>query len=86
MAPVLDDGARTRKVYLPRGRWVDVWRSATFTGGTLRPRRRAGLRVEDLAAAPVGAEASEEEDMARLMAARVAEAELRREPGERWTR
>jgi hypothetical protein len=27
-APVLEPGARTRSLYLPRGRWVDLWRSA----------------------------------------------------------
>jgi alpha-glucosidase (family GH31 glycosyl hydrolase) len=29
-APVLAPGARTRGLYLPRGRWVDLWRSARF--------------------------------------------------------
>jgi alpha-glucosidase (family GH31 glycosyl hydrolase) len=29
-APVLDEGARTRSVYLPPGRWVDLWRSARY--------------------------------------------------------
>jgi Glycosyl hydrolases family 31/Galactose mutarotase-like len=29
-APVLDEGARRREVYLPRGRWVDLWRSARY--------------------------------------------------------
>jgi alpha-glucosidase (family GH31 glycosyl hydrolase) len=29
-APVLDEGARTRDVYLPGGRWVDLWRSARY--------------------------------------------------------
>jgi alpha-glucosidase (family GH31 glycosyl hydrolase) len=29
-APVLDEGARGREVYLPRGRWVDLWRSARY--------------------------------------------------------
>jgi alpha-glucosidase (family GH31 glycosyl hydrolase) len=29
-APVLDPGARRRAVYLPRGRWVDLWRSARY--------------------------------------------------------
>ena len=37
-APVLEPGARTRPVYLPRGAWVDLWRSASFEsrGGGLR--------------------------------------------------
>ncbi|HKP91579.1 MAG TPA: TIM-barrel domain-containing protein [Thermoleophilaceae bacterium] len=30
VAPVVEEGARTRSVYLPRGRWVDLWRSARF--------------------------------------------------------
>ncbi len=29
-APVLEPGARTRRLYLPRGRWVDLWRSAGY--------------------------------------------------------
>jgi alpha-glucosidase (family GH31 glycosyl hydrolase) len=29
-APVLDPGARLRAVYLPPGRWVDLWRSARY--------------------------------------------------------
>ncbi len=29
-APVVEDGAREREVYLPKGRWVDLWRSATY--------------------------------------------------------
>ncbi len=41
VAPVLDDGVRARKVYLPHGRWVDLWRSADYHKGTLKPRRRA---------------------------------------------
>ena len=43
VAPVLDDGVRARKVYLPQGRWVDLWRSADYRRGTLRPRRRARI-------------------------------------------
>jgi alpha-glucosidase (family GH31 glycosyl hydrolase) len=37
VAPVLEPGARTRTLYLPRGRWVDLWRSARFRSkaGTL---------------------------------------------------
>jgi alpha-glucosidase (family GH31 glycosyl hydrolase) len=45
-APVLEPGARTRRVYLPRGSWVDLWRSARYeprTGG-LRLRRSRTLR------------------------------------------
>jgi alpha-glucosidase (family GH31 glycosyl hydrolase) len=32
-APVLDEGAATRRVYLPRGRWVDLWRSVRYRRG-----------------------------------------------------
>jgi alpha-glucosidase (family GH31 glycosyl hydrolase) len=41
VAPVLEPGARTRTLYLPRGRWVDLWRSAAYAPGpgTLRLRR-----------------------------------------------
>jgi len=48
-APVLRPGARRRGVYLPRGRWVDLWRSARYApaDGSLhlgRPRLRPGHR------------------------------------------
>jgi alpha-D-xyloside xylohydrolase len=29
-APVLDRGKRRRSVYLPHGRWIDLWRSASY--------------------------------------------------------
>jgi alpha-glucosidase (family GH31 glycosyl hydrolase) len=29
-APVVEEGATERDVYLPRGRWVDLWRSARY--------------------------------------------------------
>lgn len=32
VAPVLTPGAAERSLYLPRGRWVDLWRSATLRG------------------------------------------------------
>jgi alpha-glucosidase (family GH31 glycosyl hydrolase) len=38
-APVLEPGARARRVYLPRGRWVDLWRSARYLQGS------GGLRL-----------------------------------------
>ena len=44
-APVLDAGARRRRVALPAGRWVDLWRSLRYderTGG-LRLGRRARI-------------------------------------------
>ena len=36
-APVVDEGHTERNVYLPRGRWVDLWRSADYEpeGGSL---------------------------------------------------
>ena len=48
-APVLDPGARRRRVYLPRGRWVDLWRSASYREGDgglslRRPRLLVGGR------------------------------------------
>jgi alpha-glucosidase (family GH31 glycosyl hydrolase) len=48
-APVLDPGARRREVYLPQGRWVDLWRSAQYrtSDGRLalrRPRLLSGGR------------------------------------------
>jgi alpha-glucosidase len=37
-APVLEPGASKRRLYLPAGRWVDLWRSARLTAaGALRP-------------------------------------------------
>jgi alpha-glucosidase (family GH31 glycosyl hydrolase) len=40
-APVLEPGARKRQLYLPRGRWVDLWRSLDYRrrDGSLRLRR-----------------------------------------------
>jgi alpha-glucosidase (family GH31 glycosyl hydrolase) len=32
-APVLDQGATARSLYLPRGKWVDLWRSAKYRSG-----------------------------------------------------
>jgi sulfoquinovosidase len=45
-APVLDPGARRREVYLPGGRWVDLWRSARYRmrDGGLSLRRARMLR------------------------------------------
>ena len=38
-APVLEPGARSRRVYLPRGRWIDLWRSVRYV------ERSGGLRL-----------------------------------------
>jgi alpha-D-xyloside xylohydrolase len=32
-APVLEPGAVRRRLYLPRGRWVDLWRSVSYRAG-----------------------------------------------------
>jgi alpha-glucosidase len=34
VAPVIENGARMRSLYLPPGRWVDLWRSASFQAGS----------------------------------------------------
>ena len=41
VAPVLEPGARSRRLYLPRGEWIDLWRNARFDedAGDLRLRR-----------------------------------------------
>jgi hypothetical protein len=39
-APVIEPGARERRLYLPRGRWIDLWRSADYDEDT------GGLRLE----------------------------------------
>jgi alpha-glucosidase (family GH31 glycosyl hydrolase) len=33
VAPVVEAGATTRRVYLPAGEWVDYWRGTLYTGG-----------------------------------------------------
>lgn len=45
-APVLEPGAKRRRLYLPRGRWVDLWRSLSYAerGGRLSLRRARVLR------------------------------------------
>jgi alpha-glucosidase (family GH31 glycosyl hydrolase) len=32
VAPVMDEGARQRKIYLPKGEWLDFWNETTYTG------------------------------------------------------
>jgi alpha-glucosidase (family GH31 glycosyl hydrolase) len=44
-APVLDQGAKTRKLWLPPGRWVDWWRSVTYRSATRRFRIRSHPRI-----------------------------------------
>jgi hypothetical protein len=45
-APVIEPGAVERSLYLPRGRWVDLWRSVSYRSkrGALRPRRARLLK------------------------------------------
>jgi alpha-glucosidase (family GH31 glycosyl hydrolase) len=45
-APVVEPGARTRSLYLPRGRWVNLWRAARYRGrdGSLHLRRAVASR------------------------------------------
>ena len=38
-APVMEPGKRTRALYLPGGRWVDLWRVARFAGASGRRAR-----------------------------------------------
>jgi alpha-glucosidase/alpha-D-xyloside xylohydrolase len=33
VAPVVEKGATTRRLYLPRGRWIDFWTEGTLNGG-----------------------------------------------------
>jgi alpha-glucosidase (family GH31 glycosyl hydrolase) len=54
-APVVEEGAVRRRAYLPRGSWVDLWRSARYRerdGGLSlgRPRLLRGGRSVELAA------------------------------------
>ena len=39
-APVIEPDSRERELYLPRGRWVDLWRSANYV------KRSGGLRLQ----------------------------------------
>jgi alpha-glucosidase (family GH31 glycosyl hydrolase) len=45
-APVLEEGAVRRRLYLPRGRWIDLWRSTSYRerDGGLSLRRARVLR------------------------------------------
>jgi len=45
-APVLEPGVSARRVYLPRGRWIDFWRSIRYRkrDGAFLPRRAVELR------------------------------------------
>jgi alpha-glucosidase (family GH31 glycosyl hydrolase) len=33
VAPVLEDGVRERRVYVPRGQWIDFWTGEAVSGG-----------------------------------------------------
>ena len=33
IAPVVEEGATTRRLYLPRGEWRDFWGQTSYTGG-----------------------------------------------------
>ena len=54
VAPVLDQGATERPLYLPRGRWVDLWRSAAYRerDGAIALRRATVLRGARAATVP----------------------------------
>lgn len=45
-APVLEPGSTKRQVELPRGRWIDFWRSASYRerNGSIAPRRSRAIR------------------------------------------
>ena len=47
VAPVVEKGASTRQVYLPRGRWIDLWTEERIEGG------RELDRAVDLATMPL---------------------------------
>ncbi|HHH8708704.1 TPA: glycoside hydrolase family 31 protein, partial [Listeria monocytogenes] len=36
IAPVIEDGVRSREVYLPEGTWYDFWNGTKVSGPTLR--------------------------------------------------
>ena len=60
VAPVLDEGARSRAVYLPLGAtWTDAWTGATFAGGQWitadAPLERIPLYLRDGAKLPIRA-------------------------------
>jgi alpha-glucosidase (family GH31 glycosyl hydrolase) len=44
-APVLEPGATERSLYLPKGRWVDLWRAVKYreSDGSLRLRRAKSM-------------------------------------------
>ncbi|MFA5786255.1 MAG: TIM-barrel domain-containing protein [Actinomycetota bacterium] len=45
VAPVIEEGARSRAVYLPAGRWVNFWDAVSYDEGTGAFDVRAGARV-----------------------------------------
>lgn len=58
VAPILDAGATSRRVYLPAGRWWDYWSGRTVDGGRFvtadAPIERIPLYVKDGAMLPMG--------------------------------
>ncbi len=57
VAPVLDEGVEHRQLYLPAGRWYDLWEGACYTGGgwidVAAPLSRIPVFVRGGAALPV---------------------------------
>jgi alpha-glucosidase (family GH31 glycosyl hydrolase) len=57
VAPVLDEGARARRVYLPGGRWADAWRGEVYDGPTWielpAPLEEAPVLIRDGAEIPL---------------------------------
>jgi alpha-glucosidase (family GH31 glycosyl hydrolase) len=48
VAPVLSPGASKRSLYVPHGRWIDLWRAASFVSkpGTLRLRKKQPATID----------------------------------------
>ena len=84
-APVLQPGAKERELYLPRGRWVDLWRSRRYDerGGGLRLGR---ARLLGRGARREGARAARRAAAARARRRRPAAAVARRRHARRLRR
>ena len=59
-APVIKPGARTRSLYLPRGTWIDLWRSAGYV------EREGRLRLDSARVVEGGREVSVPAPLAEL--------------------